>query len=44
MSGSEMKYKDGYKCFAAGLTVGLSALAAGLAIGVAGDAGVRAYA
>ena len=34
----------GYKYFAAGLTCGLSALAAGLAIGVAGDAGVRAYA
>lgn len=35
---------DGYKFFGAGLTCGLSALAAGLAIGVAGDAGVRAYA
>lgn len=35
---------DGYKYFGAGLTCGLSALAAGLAIGVAGDAGVRAYA
>ena len=35
---------DGYKFFGAGLTCGLSSLAAGLAIGVAGDAGVRAYA
>lgn len=38
------KPEDGYKYFSAGLTCGLSALAAGLAIGVAGDAGVRAYA
>jgi len=36
--------KDGYKFLSAGLTCGLSALASGLAIGVAGDAGVRAYA
>ena|ERR1719223_218039 len=36
--------RDGYKFFGAGLTCGLSSLAAGLAIGVAGDAGVRAYA
>ena len=36
--------KDGYKLFAAGLCCGLSALASGLAIGVAGEAGVRAYA
>ena len=35
---------DGYKFFGAGLCCGLSALASGLAIGVAGDAGVRAYA
>ncbi len=34
----------GYKHFAAGLCCGLSSLAAGLAIGVAGDAGVRANA
>jgi V-type H+-transporting ATPase proteolipid subunit len=34
----------GYKYLGAGLSCGLSALAAGLAIGVAGDAGVRAYA
>jgi len=36
--------KQGYQYFAAGLCCGLSALAAGLAIGVAGDAGVRAFA
>jgi V-type H+-transporting ATPase proteolipid subunit len=34
----------GYQCLGAGLCCGLSALASGLAIGVAGDAGVRAYA
>merc|ERR1719277_1960340 len=32
---------QGHAHFAAGLTVGLSSLAAGLAIGVVGDAGVR---
>jgi len=36
--------KDGYKILGAGLCCGLSSLASGLAIGVAGDAGVRAYA
>merc|ERR1719265_185428 len=35
---------SGYAHFAAGLTVGLSSLAAGLAIGICGDAGVRAIA
>merc|ERR1719321_2404387 len=35
---------SGYAHFAAGLTVGLSSLAAGLAIGIVGDAGVRANA
>ena len=39
----EMK-KQGYQFLAAGLACGLSSLASGLAIGVAGDAGVRAYA
>jgi len=34
----------GFKILGAGLSCGLSALASGLAIGVAGDAGVRAYA
>lgn len=37
-------FQQGYKYFAAGLCCGLSALASGLAIGVAGDAGVRAFA
>jgi V-type H+-transporting ATPase proteolipid subunit len=37
-------YGKGYKIFSGGLCCGLSSLAAGLAIGVAGDAGVRAYA
>lgn len=36
--------KEGYKFLSAGLCCGLSSLASGLAIGVAGDAGVRAYA
>jgi V-type H+-transporting ATPase 16kDa proteolipid subunit len=36
--------KQGYQYLAAGLACGLSALASGLAIGVAGDAGVRAFA
>eukprot|EP00922_Rhytidocystis_sp_ex-Travisia-forbesii_P058003 GHVS01085806.1.p1 GENE.GHVS01085806.1~~GHVS01085806.1.p1 ORF type:complete len:170 (+),score=17.86 GHVS01085806.1:109-618(+) len=35
---------EGYAHLGAGLTVGLSALAAGLAIGIVGDAGVRANA
>lgn len=35
---------DGYKHLASGLCCGLSSLAAGLAIGVVGDAGVRANA
>merc|ERR1719401_1625080 len=34
----------GYAHFAAGMTVGMSSLAAGLAIGVVGDAGVRSVA
>ena len=34
----------GYKHLAAGLCCGLSSLAAGLAIGITGDAGVRATA
>ena len=36
--------QKGYKAFGAGLIIGLSCLASGLAIGVAGDATVRAYA
>ena len=43
-SASTVDAKKGYKFLAAGLSCGLSSLAAGLAIGVAGDAGVRAYA
>merc|ERR1712232_823035 len=35
---------QGYAHFSAGMTVGLSSLAAGLAIGIVGDAGVRANA
>merc|ERR1740127_439731 len=35
---------SGYAHFASGLTVGMSSLAAGLAIGVVGDSGVRANA
>ena len=34
----------GYRFFSAGLCCGLSSLASGLAIGAAGEAGVRAYA
>ena len=41
---ANLKMADGYKLLSAGLCCGLSALAAGLAIGVAGDAGVRAFA
>jgi len=39
-----MKGNTGYKLFGAGLSCGLSSLAAGLSIGVTGDAGVRAFA
>jgi len=34
----------GYQIFSAGICCGLSALASGLAIGVAGEAGVKAFA
>ena len=34
----------GYKIFAAGICCGCSALASGLSIGIAGEAGVKAYA
>jgi ATP synthase subunit C len=37
-------YSKGYKQLASGLTCGLSSLAAGFAIGIVGDAGVRANA
>jgi len=43
---SENSYTDykGYKHLASGLCCGLSSLAAGMAIGIVGDAGVRANA
>ena len=36
-------YADGYKNLASGLCCGISGLAAGMTIGIVGDAGVRAY-
>ena len=36
--------QNGYKIFSAGICCGMSGLASGLAIGVAGEAGVKAYA
>ena len=41
---TDYTYFDGYSHLAAGLCCGLSSLAAGLAIGIVGDAGVRANA
>ena len=41
---SEMNFKNGYKYLGGGLCNGLCSLAAGLAIGIVGDAGVRANA
>ena len=41
---STYNYGNGYKHLASGLTCGLSSLAAGFAIGIVGDAGVRANA
>uniref|UniRef100_A0A7S3CPU5 V-type proton ATPase proteolipid subunit n=1 Tax=Strombidium rassoulzadegani TaxID=1082188 RepID=A0A7S3CPU5_9SPIT len=35
--------KEGYKLLGAGLCCGFSALASGFAIGIAGEAGIRAY-
>ena len=43
-TGTALAGRDAFRYLGAGLACGLSALAAGLAIGVAGDAGVRAYA
>ena len=40
---STFTYADGYRLLASGLCVGFSSLAAGMAIGIVGDAGVRAY-
>ena len=42
ISKNDYKFRDGYKHFASGLTCGLSCLGAGISIGIAGDAGVRA--
>lgn len=36
------KYSDGFRALASGLCCGISGLGAGMAIGVVGDAGVRA--
>merc|ERR1740127_320309 len=44
MSAAEYSAYSGYAHLGAGLTVGMSSLAAGLAIGIVGDAGVRANA
>ncbi len=41
---ANIDFITGYKILGAGLCVGLSSLAAGLAIGIVGDAGVRANA
>ena len=41
---SSLNFLGGYKILGAGLCCGLSSLAAGLAIGIVGDAGVRANA
>ena len=40
----KLSMADGFKYLGAGMACGLSSLASGLAIGVAGDAGVRAFA
>jgi len=42
ITGTDYSYYEGFKHLAAGLCVGLSSLGAGVAIGIAGDAGVRA--
>merc|ERR1712107_709141 len=44
MDGASYSAFAGYAHLGAGLTVGMSSLAAGLAIGIVGDAGVRANA
>ena len=40
--GEALTYAQGYQYLSAGLCVGLSGLGAGMAIGIVGDAGVRA--
>ncbi len=42
--GTDVTFNLGYRLLSAGLCCGLSSLAAGLAIGIVGDAGVRANA
>ena len=42
ITGTDYSYYEGFKHLAAGLCVGLCSLGAGVAIGIAGDAGVRA--
>ena len=44
VSDPHLKYSKAFADFGAGLAVGLSGLAAGMAIGIVGDAGVRATA
>ena len=44
MGSDDYNFKTGYKHLASGLCCGISSLAAGLAIGIVGDAGVRANA
>lgn len=44
MSSRQYSNYKGYSHLASGLAVGLSSLAAGMSIGVCGDAGVRAFA
>ena len=44
ISPNSYTFADGYKHLSSGLCCGLSSLAAGLAIGIVGDAGVRANA
>ena len=39
-----LSLRDGFRYMAAGLCCGFSSLASGLAIGIAGEAGVKAYA
>jgi V-type H+-transporting ATPase proteolipid subunit len=43
VSAGTFTYQDGYRVLASGLCCGLSALGAGMTIGVVGDAGVRAF-
>lgn len=42
MKSDAYSYYDGWKHLASGICCGVSSMAAGIAIGIAGDAGVRA--